>query len=176
MNRSDEKPLEPYDATIEPRRSESAHSSHGVTRLRGRRSRTWQWVVPLVALVVLGAWILRNTEVRREARNAIASEERGAVGTSGRAGGTITDLSAARAAEPGRRVELSSVPVTAVTNGETFSIGSGSERLTVRRPGAAERASEAGLGLRPGQLVDLSGTLRGGENGRYIQADQVRIR
>jgi hypothetical protein len=79
-------------------------------------------------------------------------------------------------AESGRRVELSNAPVTAVTNGETFWIGSGSERLRVRLSEGAERNREAGVRVRPGQIVDLSGTLRGGENERYVQADQVRIR
>jgi hypothetical protein len=63
-----------------------------------------------------------------------------------------------------------------LTNGETFWIGSGSHRLNVRLTDGAERARDVGVRVRPGQRVDLSGTLHGGDNERYVQADQVRIR
>ncbi len=174
MNRSDERPLEPYDATIEPRTSSPARSGSGVARLRGRRSRSWLWVLPLLALVALGAWLLRNPELRRDARNAI--EERDVVGTSGRSSGTITELSDVRAAEPGGRAELSNVLVTDVTGDETFWVGTGGERLRVQFAEHATSADENRVRVRSGQKVDLSGTLRNGQNGMYLQADQLRIR
>ena len=177
MNHSDNQSLQPYEASIEPRESKPRPSSHGITRLRGRRSRSWAWVLPLLALALLGAWLLRNPELRRDARNAIAgTEERDVVGTSGRTTATITELADVRRAEPGQRAELSNVPVTAVTGDESFSVGSGSERLTVRFAEGARGAAEGRVRVRAGQHVDLSGILRRGENVIYLQADQIRIR
>jgi hypothetical protein len=173
MNRSDERPLEPYDATIEPRKSSPQRPGGGVARLRGRRSRSWLWVLPLLALLALGAWLLRYPELRRDARNAI--EERDVVGTSGRSSGTITELSDVRDAETGGRAELSNVLVTDVTGDETFWVGSGSERLRVQ---FAEHSSadENRVRVRSGQRLDLSGILRNGQTDIYLQADQLRIR
>ena len=174
MNRSDERTLEPYDPAIEPRTSAPARQGGGVARLRGRRSRSWLWVLPLLAVVAVGAWVLRNPELRRDALNAV--EGRDVVGTSGRSGGTITDLSDVRAAEPGARAELSNVLVTAVTGDETFWVGSGSERLRVQFAEHATSGDENRIRVRSGQKLDLSGTLRDGQNGIYLQADQLRTR
>jgi hypothetical protein len=95
---------------------------------------------------------------------------------SGRSTATITDLSEVQGAEPGRRAELSNVAVTAVTGDETFWIGSGSERLRVFFPEHAEGSEEDRVRVRSGQHVDLSGTLSTGQTGRYLNADQIRIR
>jgi hypothetical protein len=134
-------------------------------------------VLPLLALVVLGAWLLSDPELRRDARNAVGeSDEREIVGTSGRSAATITELSEAQRAEPGDRAVLRNVAVTAVTGDATFWIGNGSERLRVQFGEHAPGLEEDRMRIRSGQHVDLSGMIRRSQHDRYLHADQIRIR